>query len=278
MPLTLDCVCPDAGALCVLTELNWIVEWEHTGDLVLSGSVDLTWTNHDGSDGAATTAGGTGSSSSTQSLPTDLHWDSLQVKITGGFHGSQSADPTKYGLFNAKWYIEQVYTCSDPEGGDDITWSKRSYPTEHDDAECLNGSGLREGAVFASGGAGYVLLYFNGPDPPCASGSDNVSIGHFWPSPENETVNGDTSGICLCPDGGNEPYLFAIAEGQLPGGQTLDPHTGCISGEPDASSPGSDTLVFTVMDSSRPPDMASVTCNFLRHCVEQPGVYANVFY
>lgn len=278
MPLTLDCVCPDDAALCYLSALNWVVEWEHHGDLVLSGSVDLTWTNHDSSPGSATTAGGTGTSGSTQSLPVDLQWSSLQVKITGGFAGTQSADPSKYGIFSARWHIEQVYTCTDGEGGS-FTWSKLAVPTTNDDAQCLNGSGLLEGAVFASGGSGYVVLYFNGPSPtPCSSGSDHVTLDTFWPSPENETINGDTAGICLCPDGGTPPYLFAVTEGKLPGGQKLDPHTGCISGSPDATSPGSSTMIFTVSDSARPPDMASVTCNFLRHCPTPPSVYANVFY
>jgi hypothetical protein len=70
----------------------------------------------------------------------------------------------------------------------------------------------------------------------------------------------DNAPWCLCPGGGtftyNEDgtlasgpvYHFSLIAGSLPGGQKLNPETGCIEGIPDPEHPGSDTVKFRVVD------------------------------
>ena len=67
--------------------------------------------------------------------------------------------------------------------------------------------------------------------------------------------------------GGTPPYIWSIASGRLPGGLTLDPSTGLISGSPQFTDPAS--ITFQVTDSSSPAQFVTTTLSI---AIQPPGL------
>uniref|UniRef100_Q01TD0 Ig family protein n=1 Tax=Solibacter usitatus (strain Ellin6076) TaxID=234267 RepID=Q01TD0_SOLUE len=67
--------------------------------------------------------------------------------------------------------------------------------------------------------------------------------------------------------GGTPPYTWSIASGRLPGGLTLDPLTGLISGSPQFTDPAS--ITFKVTDSSSPAQFVTTTLSI---AIQPPGL------
>jgi len=105
--------------------------------------------------------------------------------------------------------------------------------------------------------AGTAIITAEGLNIPAASVTVTV-VGPL--SIQTSTLTAGSVGIAysqpLMATGGSSPYTWALTNGVLPGGLSLDPATGVISGTPDAAVAARE-LTFQVSDGSTPPQTAS---------------------
>lgn len=123
------------------------------------------------------------------------------------------------------------------------------------------GTGLIHGTPTAAGTATFVLQATDS-SAPVESASRTLSIVVENPlsvvtAPLPSGVVGTPYASEVTASGGSQPYQWTVTSGALPGGLTLSPSTGTISGIPLGA--GSATFGLTVKDSSNPAQFAGVS-------------------
>lgn len=103
------------------------------------------------------------------------------------------------------------------------------------------------------------LAIATAPPPPAMTVTDTVTDG----------TAGTPYAAALIPANGTQPYAYAVTSGALPGGLTLDPKSGIISGTP--ATAGTFTATITVTDSASPARTATDTVSIT---ITAPGPLA----
>lgn len=289
--LTLDCFCGTGStglAGCVLQDIKFnatVTMQSYPADSSGYGAnVNLTFHSSYPSQPPATILAGVRSgSSTTTSISVSIgpglapYWATGFVQLILDDSTLQFQDPSHYVTMGATWNLESVYLCTDPETGGFIPHSVFSCNIEEAFSVCVTGSDTR--AIVAGGPcSGGGALFQSSPLGVC-SGAE-IDVGDFFPSPDHPTIdmNHSTTPLCLCASGGTAPYTFSITDGRLASGLSLNAQTGCVDGEADGVSPGTDSITFQVVD--RTGAIATVTCNLLTpcDCQDKAGVGGNVVY
>lgn len=278
MPLTLQCYCPGASGIsaCTLTGLHFEGSGGSDGAYGFTSSLTLLG-------GAFPYAGSLDPFSVPMSLSDAAVWGSLYVEYEMDASLFQPPDPDKWGVAGYGFWIRQTYTCIDSSTGAVTTKTVLAYNQEAGTVECWTPPPthvFKWAGQIGPGGAGGFLIT-SSPLGDCDSGRPTVlTSGNFDPAPLDTKISLDSSSgsVCLCAEGGVEPYHFSIASGALPSGQSLDPTTGCIIGSPDGLSRGSDPITYRVRDAVG--DTAEVICSYAPSACANPNDLAvgNAFY
>lgn len=281
-PLSLECSCPEvAGTQCALIAL----------EVVSSGAAGVGFT-------ASTISGGPGGAELSLSVGAETiqtpgpvaDWLAALPGLCWTFAIDRSLFSFENEASSAQVQIRGKYSCGDV---DDLGNPKYYYinanPLMGGGDECSLG-GIRSFVLMYPGNA-FGVQFFSTPLGAC-NGSSVTGCG--WTSLDPITLKaGQSAGDwCLCATGGSY-YIdtetsevvtppqrsYSIAEGRLASGLTLDPDTGCLTGEADDQDPGTPTITFRVLDELSPTGAyADVTCGFTQDgCVSRPTLMGNHF-
>ncbi len=191
-------------------------------------------------------------------------WATIRAYLETAATLSQIPDPpfSAYDLFQVTLRIEQQQECLNEATGEVSVWRITSYARDlDDDVEC-NLDQLR--TLCFSGGGLNSILYKSGPLSACDGCT--ISVGEFEPSIDSlvQKIDREASdGFCLCATGGTGIYAYAVVEGWLPYGVSLNGETGCLEGEATGDSVASVEITFRVFDIGSGVDSAEVTCSFM---------------
>lgn len=272
-PLTLECYCPEDLGTTVSGCTIYDIVWHSSGSVInhpyglhyrielLSDMPDMPPTLlYSGETASMDVSLGAGFAD---------YWETAVVHLSLTESLIQLLDPASYAQFGAQWSLEVIYRCSDGAGGF-FTRSVGACNQGTDQVKCYDDGSLWQAlAIGPCGGGG--TLFRSASLGTCAS--LDLYSGDFQPPPGTGTIDVKHSGmVCLCASGGTPQYTFFIKSGRLPAGQALNPQTGCIEGE--ATGPGSDTVVFGVVD--RDGNEAETTCTLIAPCDCQERVDAAI--
>jgi hypothetical protein len=118
-------------------------------------------------------------------------------------------------------------------------------------------SGVIYGVPTTAGAATFAVTVTDSATPTADTATQTLSLTIDGPAPVSVTTTdlpAATQGVAysqiLTASGGTQPYTWAVTSGTLPGGMTLDPSTGVLSGTPTGS--GSSQITVTATDSTTP--------------------------
>ncbi len=223
-----------------------------TGDTTQGGTYDLTVGVKDSSDPPST--GSIAVSIDVQRpAPLEVTSTSLVEAVAGTYYGSQLSSSGGYGY-----------------SGDD-TWSVTSgtLPPGID----LNSDGYLEGYPTGSGTYAFTVAVTDGASPNPDVATTNLVLVVAAPQPLTVNPTSLPAGAVatyydksLTATGGIAPYTWAVAEGDLPPGLTLE-ENGVLYGTPSAA--GSFTFTVTLTDSTVPtPEEITVPLTIVIEAVQ----------
>ncbi len=247
MALTLECICSPDAAVCVLSQLVWVVDAFISRQGTI-GALNILTLN---------CAGGTFSTIANPEghyeidLPVEAtveNWSSLGVSLSMDASLMQVPYPrfSQYYATSVNYSIRQYYRCHNLITGAISKLNIISHTANPGASDLCEGG--NRGVV--TGGIGSII-YLSTPLGDCLSGALSTRDTEFQPPPQiDNTVSiGDSSQICLCATGGSGNYSYSIVSGELPCGITLNQSTGCLVGEANGDCPGTTSIVFRVTDS-----------------------------
>ncbi len=270
MSLTLDCVCAGADAMvCTLTDLVFVYDLVQE-NVSLTATMDavITWYIEAPSFGLVYfsyhPAEGNYEVELTPLASWKAAWGDIRFRMFLDQTQFEVPEPpmSSYDRWTAGCHINQHYQCYNPVTQETILRVVRAFPT--------SGSGINlspsPGRSICFGGGGLNGTLYK--STPLGDNQCGAFVGTFKPDPEKDKIDFKNGDPCLCAQGGSDPenYRFSIASGLLPSGKTLNPLTGCIEGEGDGQSPGTDEIEFIVQDMAT-SETATVICGFLEQCL-----------
>jgi len=199
-----------------------------------------------------------------------LTWAALTVAYTVAASASQPPSGVAFG--GVKYWIKQTYHCVNTTTGEETTYYKYAVDFSPGGQVCTNPDPpfRIKYTVSVGMGSGFGFLSESSPLGSCLETGSNAITAHgtdFQPVPLEDQFNIDDSdpdGFCLCVTGGVPPYVFAITNGSLPGGQSINATTGCLEGTADGTIGGTDSITITVVDATGASD--TKTCGFTKPC------------
>lgn len=285
MPLTLACVCPDSDiAVCSLQSLTFVLKITETftgiPSIAALHTLSLYAAKLDPAAPVITLPITPGDYTYDLPLPAwSDNWDNISVELTMNSSLTQIPSPafSAYDKFWAEYYITQDYLCTNPATLETTDPSERAYTSNPDDkTKCEPTPGDLRAICYAGKGVGSIF-YKSTPFASC----NGCGIGDagFTPAVDSNTrVDISSGNWCLCASGGSGTYRYDLIIGQLPSGMSLDPFTGCITGDADGKAAGSKELSFQATDLIN-HDSALVTCGVLgQACPHGPDIFGNQAY
>jgi len=256
MALTLDCVCSGNASTCTIKQLMMVIDIVRYSVGTGVSAIHYLTVFADPDDSAAPSfelidpAGG--------SFHFDLaiedwldHWPTFTVELRNEQTLSQNPSPpfSSYERFIASYRIEQHYECVNAATGEVSKTVLRAYTVTPDipPTNCEPAPTDIRAVCWAGRGVGSIF-FKSSPFASCFGCT--IRDYDFQPSPDtNTTIQiAESEEVCLCATGGTGDYQYSILDGKLACGRELDPDTGCITGTPDGTCPGSDTIMFGVVD------------------------------
>lgn len=281
--LTLECFCADNATVCELSALYFEAatfgkQWGSVGALA---GVTLTSSLGEAASFGSFPLDGASFSTSISTSIADLSvWQTLAVTL--GLDQSLFQGPSDPIEFDVSFWIRARYICTDLATAT-VVKTRDIYSAPGADlgsattntAACVTGSGFTRSLVTGSGAGwvdedgqqnyiagGTLMLWESRPLGACNGSFITFGPG-FIDRPKDQIIDMDAgTTVCLCADGGTEPYFFVVKDGRLPSGLTLNSSNGCLEGT--ATGPGSGDVTFLVVDAAG--EEASVTCNFAKGC------------
>ncbi len=177
-------------------------------------------------------------------------WNFFKVELRSEETASQVPAPpfSAYESFSAKYRIDQVFECVNASTAAVTSGVVSSYTTEPDEpTSCEPTPGDLRNVCYAGQGVS-SLIYKSTPLGAC--NGCTITDSNFQPALDNvqQVEASESAEICLCATGGTGDYSYSILDGSLACGRSLDEQTGCITGDPDDTCPGSPTITFGVFD------------------------------
>ncbi len=271
MPLTLNCVCPDADiAVCELTALTWVLTLDESfvGSPIITASHTLVlWANKDDPAAPAIVLIDPTFGIYEYDLPI-ADWaplfDKWMVELSTTSSLYQVPDPafSAYDQMWAGYYIRQDFICTNPANPDATTnQSEKSYSSEPQDStrcEPLTGD-LR---VICYAGQGVGSLFYKSTSLSTCGGCTITDKTFSPPAVAVPKVDISSGNWCLCASGGSGNYSYEQVKGQLPCGMSVDQNSGCIVGIANGKCAGTKEFEFSVVDLNT-HETANVICGAL---------------
>ncbi len=261
MALTLQCTCGDDASICHLIKLTLSYVANKTvipggGGFPIIGAIHEIFLET-GFPGEVITIGNPPNGGFSIDLPLIIwepHYNSISIRMYMDASLVQFPDPvySGYELFSFTYVIIQTYQCQNFSTGKVTEYNVFTFPARASgQVDCVTGDTTR-GTLISNPGEFVTTFYLSTPGGGggvCFSGPI-AGDAHDFPPIDHEKISLSDSGqICLCVSGGSGgSYTFSIVAGNLASGQTLNPTTGCIEGEPDGAVPPSASVTFQVID------------------------------